>query len=94
MVDTYFVEHGAPPEEPHVPTTPLVQRAAANGILTNAYEGEQEADLILDEAGNVRYFEPAVLADEHHRVGHARSGDRRRDAPEDRDSRRQDCAQG
>ena len=32
MVDTYFVEHGAPPEEPHVPPTPLVQRAAANGI--------------------------------------------------------------
>ena len=32
MVDAYFVEHGAPPEEPHVPTTPLIQRAAANGI--------------------------------------------------------------
>jgi len=32
MVDTYFVENGAPPEEPHVPPTALVTRAAANGI--------------------------------------------------------------
>ena len=32
MVDTYFVENGAPPEEPHVPPTPLVTSAAANGI--------------------------------------------------------------
>ncbi|MDI6896378.1 NAD(P)/FAD-dependent oxidoreductase [Methanocella conradii] len=32
MVDAYFVKHGAPPEDPHVPPTPLVQRAAANGI--------------------------------------------------------------
>jgi hypothetical protein len=32
MVDTYFVENGAPPEDVHVPPTPLVTRAAANGI--------------------------------------------------------------
>jgi len=32
MVDTYFIENGAPPEDPHVPPTPLVTRAAANGI--------------------------------------------------------------
>jgi len=32
MVDTYFVENGAPDEAPHVPSQALEQRAAANGI--------------------------------------------------------------
>jgi uncharacterized FAD-dependent dehydrogenase len=32
MVDTYFVEHGAPDEIPHVPYLKLQQCAAANGI--------------------------------------------------------------
>jgi len=31
-VDAYFVEHGAPPEMPHVPAEALEQRAAASGI--------------------------------------------------------------
>ena len=32
MVDTYFIENGAPPEDPHVPRRPWSRRAAANGI--------------------------------------------------------------
>ncbi|BAI62556.1 putative oxidoreductase [Methanocella paludicola SANAE] len=32
MVDAYFVEHGAPDEAPHIPSTSLQQSAAANGI--------------------------------------------------------------
>ncbi|HTY90284.1 MAG TPA: FAD-dependent oxidoreductase, partial [Methanocella sp.] len=32
MVDTYFVEHGAPKKAPLVPSPALEQRAAANGI--------------------------------------------------------------
>lgn len=32
MVDTYFVEHGAPEESPHIPSHQLQQSAAANGI--------------------------------------------------------------
>lgn len=31
-VDGYFIEHGAPPEEPHISPSSLMTRAAANGI--------------------------------------------------------------
>lgn len=31
-VDEYFIKHGAPPEDPHVPPSELATRAAANGI--------------------------------------------------------------
>ncbi|WP_424359883.1 NAD(P)/FAD-dependent oxidoreductase [Methanocella sp. MCL-LM] len=31
-VDRYFIEHGAPPEDPHVPPSALATRAAASGI--------------------------------------------------------------
>jgi hypothetical protein len=31
-VDKYFIEHGTPPEDPHVPPSALQMKAAANGI--------------------------------------------------------------